>query len=128
MTEWMTFHPWMTFAVLLLLVGSINFTFTIPLGTQHDDTPAPPPPSDLVMTPDQAREHMLTSRQRSARAVDQEIETFLEVGDERNVILMSLDGADETSMIAELLEYKGLGWNVEFYRGCAAISLPEVLS
>jgi len=81
-----------------------------------------------MITPDQARDKMLSPRARAARAVADKVESFVAAGDAGRAIVMTFDGLDENAVIAELLDYKNAGWDVHFYRGCAAISLPEVLS
>lgn len=83
---------------------------------------------NVMINPEQAREKMLSPRARAARAVEDQIESFIDEGNEHNVIVMSFASLDENAVIAELLEYKKIGWRVEFYKGCAAIALPEVLS
>ena len=64
----------------------------------------------------------------AARAVADEVDRFVAAGDAERVIMMAFDQFDENSVIAELLDYRNAGWKVEFYRGCAALILPEVLS
>jgi len=81
-----------------------------------------------MITPEQARERMPSARARAARTVTKEIESFIEAGDDRAVIVLPLEAGNDTALIAELVGYKNAGWDVSFYRGCAAISLPEVVS
>ncbi len=129
MTEWMHAHPLMTFAVLLFLVDSIKLTFTIPLGSgQQHVGDALSKGAIGVLTPDDVREHMMTPRQRAAKVISDAIASFRDDGNPKAVILLPYDDIGDNVMIAELLEYKNAGWLVEFYSGCAAISLPEVLS
>jgi len=81
-----------------------------------------------MITPEQARERMPSARARAARTIAEEIESFIESGDGNAVIVLPLEAGSDNAMIAELVAYKHAGWDVTFYRGCAAISLPEVVS
>ena len=80
-----------------------------------------------MITPEQARQRMPSARARAARTVAQEIESFIQAGDGNAVIALPLEAGDDNAMIAEVVDYKHAGWDVRFYRGCAAISLPEVV-
>lgn len=71
---------------------------------------------------------MPSARARAARTVAEEIESFIKAGNGAAVIVLPLDAGADNAMIAELLDYERAGWDVRFYRGCAAISLPEVVS
>lgn len=77
------------------------------------------------MTPDQAMQIMPTPRQRAERLVHDYVEQFVESGDDSLVI--DLEGSDK-AIIAELLEYKAVGWSVEFIGSQAILKLPAVLS
>lgn len=81
-----------------------------------------------MITPEQARERMPSARTRAAHTIADEIESFINAGDSNAVIVLPLEAGDDNSMITELVEYRNAGWDVRFYRGCAAISLPEVVS
>jgi hypothetical protein len=89
---------------------------------QADDERTP------MITPEQARAKMPSARARAVRMIAEEIESFIEAGNEHAVIVMPFDDIEDNAMIAELIDYQRAGWIVEFYRGCAAISLPEVVS
>ena len=130
MLEWMHAHPWMTCTVLLVLVSNIGLGLVIHLrGINGEDADRNERErGDGPTTPDQAREHMLTPRQRAASAVGDAIESFCEDGNPDAVILLPYDDIGDKAMIAELLEYKNAGWLVEFHRDYAAIQLPEIVS
>lgn len=125
MIEWMTAHPWMTFTVLVLLASSFRFTFTLPIGDQGDAGCETGSGDHSLVTPDEARMHMLTPRERAARAVSDAIDGFCEHGDPGIVIELS---PCDNAMIAELLTYQEAGWTVAFTAGSATIALPAVLS
>jgi hypothetical protein len=85
-----------------------------------------PEPEIEIVTPEIARDHMLTRRERAAKVVRDCIEEFCEAGNDENVIVFS---EVDNAMIAELLEYKEAGWHVVFGPdNVASISLPAVLS
>jgi len=131
MIDWMHAHPWMTFAVLLLLVCSVNIKLVWPIGlSENRDDHEPDETNDAVMTPDEARGHMLTSRQRAARAVAANIDCFIEHGDPDTVICIPFDSRqkDAKQIIERLLEYKSAGWIVNFSPGGVSIALPKVVS
>jgi hypothetical protein len=71
---------------------------------------------------------MPSARARAARTIAEQIESFIQAGDRTAVVVLPLEACNDTAMIAELVDYKHAGWDVRFYRGCAAISLPEVVS
>ena len=81
-----------------------------------------------MITPEEARARMPSARGRAAKTVADKIESFIEDGDEDAVIVLPLKARGDNAVIAELLAYKNAGWDVSFYRRCAALSLPEVVS
>jgi hypothetical protein len=125
MTDWMTAHPWMTFAVLLVLVTSVRLVITLRhRRAEHD---APIEPDDSPITPDQAREHMLTPQRRAAKIIRGQLKMFCDDGNPEVSMTLLYDVGDK-AMIGKLLEYQRLGWHVEFHRYYATMWLPEVLS
>lgn len=78
------------------------------------------------ITPDQAFQIRPDARERARRLVANYVEDFIESGDDE-LVLSQLD-PDDTPMIIEILEYKQLGWSVEFGPGCAVLRMPAVLS
>lgn len=125
MIEWMTAHPWMTFTVLTLLASSFRFTFTLPIGLGDQNDGQAGSEDRPLVTPDEARLHMLTPRELAAKTVADAINEFCEHGDPGEAIeFKNLGDAD----IAELLRYRDAGWDVKFDRDQATISLPAVLS
>ena len=130
MIEWMTAHPWMMFTVLLVLAAGVSLKLGF-VAHVHDgaegstigmDTTAPGP-----ITPDEAREHMLTPSQLAAKLVRDQVERFCEEGN-ADVAMTLLYDAGDKAVIAELLKYRKAGWNVAFHRDYATMSLPAVLS
>jgi hypothetical protein len=125
MTEWMTAHPWMTLAVLLAFAGSFRVVVALcgrrTAAYACHEQPEPP------ITPDQAREHMLTPRQRAAKAVRGQVKMFCDEGNPDVAMTLLYDAGDK-AMLGHLLEYQRLGWRVEFHRDYATMSLPAVLS
>lgn len=125
MTDWMTAHPWMTFAVLLVLAGSVRLVIT--LRGRRAEPNAPIDRDDPPMTPDQARAHMLTPHRRAAKIIRGQLKMFCDDGNPDAPMTLLYDVGDK-AMIAKLLEYQRLGWHVEFHRCYATMSLPAVLS
>lgn len=78
-----------------------------------------------MITPDQVRDHMLTPRQRAARAITDAIKNFCNDGDPDAVIQLS---PCDDALITELLPYQEAGWDVSFISDAAFITLPEVMS
>ena len=130
MLEWTHAHPWMTFTALLVLVGNLSARIAIRRRGRRVKHPAHGEHArgDRRTTPEQVRDRMLSPRQRAARAVAEAIKSFCADGNPDAVMLVPYDDVGDKAMIAELLEYKAEGWEVEFHRDYAAVQLPEVVS
>ncbi|TMQ11952.1 MAG: hypothetical protein E6J90_33020 [Deltaproteobacteria bacterium] len=70
---------------------------------------------------------MLTPQRRAAKLIRGQLKMFCDDGDPSVVMTLLYDVGDK-AMIAKLLEYQRLGWQVEFHRYYATMSLPAVLS
>jgi hypothetical protein len=100
------------------------------------NTESPTMKGRKMITPEQARANMPSARERAAKTVAAQIDSFVAAGIHHGVMLFMLEGnaADQNAMIGELIRYRQAGWDVEFVpeQSClgayALVSLPAVVS